>query len=561
MPFWDFVSKLFGKQQPATGKAPPAPAEPGSNLRDAAPAQPVFEIRAQTYTGAESIQAGPASQQQSSPRPLPAPAREKAAARPGPMSSDFLPIGRDELATAAEEVRRTRGWMWFGRRDIIPPDSDPRTKLIDRGMLTQGMLTAEQLAEMHTVGNEYSKYADREMHLQIEAGRNAEQAVEADRALRKALKEQKKAEAAERKKRHAEEVAGRKASDIIFAGKGVSAVLNDRQSDTDTLRAADLPIMHAPVDLAVALGLPIGKLRWLCYHTEVATRIHYVQFEVTKKSGGMRMLSAPHRTLAAAQQWILANILAKLQVEGAAHGFVRGRSTVTNARRHAGKGVVVNVDLEAFFPSIGFARVRHLFRRLGYSGCVATLLALICTECPRKKVTYDGKVYFVATGPRGLPQGACTSPAVSNQIARCLDRRFSALAEKLGLAYTRYADDITFSAPKEFAAKVGYLLARVRHIAQDEGFAVNGKKTRVKRTNARQTVTGLVVNAKPGVPRKMVRRLRAILHRARTEGLEAQNRQRLPHFRAWLTGMIAYVAMVRPEAGAKLRQALAEVSK
>src|SRR5262245_938225 len=555
MAFWDFVSRLFGKQQST-------PDEPRSRVQETTPTQPMFQVQSPTFTGSEVAQTTSTSQAASSPTSSPASSQQKARTiAPAPVASDFLPIGRDELAKAAEDVRRTTGWMWFGRRDIIPPDSDPRTKLIDRGMLTQGMLTAEQLAEMHTVGNEYAKYADREMHLQIQAGRSAEQAVEADRALRKALKEQKKAEAAERRKCHAEEVAARKASDVIFVGKGVSGLINDRQSDADKLRAAELPIMHAPIDLAVALGLSISKLRWLCYHTEVATRIHYVQFEVPKKSGGTRVLSAPHRTLATTQQWILTNILAKLPVEGAAHGFVRGRSTVTNARRHAGKGVVINVDLEAFFPSIGFARVRHMFRRLGYSGSIATLLALICTECPRKKVTYDGKIYFVATGPRGLPQGACTSPAISNQIARRLDRRFIALAEKLGVAYTRYADDLTFSAPREFNSKVGYLLARVRHIAQEEGFAVNAKKTRVKRTNARQTVTGLVVNAKPGVPRELVRRLRAILHRAKTEGLEAQNRQQLPNFRAWLTGMIAYVAMVRPETGAKLPAALSQVAR
>src|SRR5207248_2277820 len=134
---------------------------------------------------------------------------------------------------------------------------------------------------------------------------------------------------------------------------------------------------------------------------------------------------APHATLASVQAWVLGSILAKLPVEPAAHGFVPGRSTLTNARPHAGRDVVVNLDLEGFFPAIGFARVRHVFRRVGYSGAVATLLALLCTECPRKRVIYAGTPYFVATDPRGLPQGACTSPALSNQIARKLDRRLA----------------------------------------------------------------------------------------------------------------------------------------
>jgi hypothetical protein len=286
---------------------------------------------------------------------------------------------------------------------------------------------------MHTVGEQYDKFANREQHIHVKAGQSAEEAVEADRAARKALKEQKKAEAAERKRVRQEAVSKRKATDIIFAGKGVSAQLNERQCDIAKLAALALPVLATPAELANELGLTIPKLRWLCYHTEVATRIHYVQFEVPKKSGGTRTLSAPHRTLATAQFWILKHILFKLPIEQQAHGFVPGRSIVTNAAVHAGKPVIVNVDLENFFPSIGFARVRHLFRRLGYSGAVATLLALLCTECPRKKVIYDGTVYFVATGPRGLPQGACTSPALSNLISRRLDRRLHGLATKLGL--------------------------------------------------------------------------------------------------------------------------------
>lgn len=469
---------------------------------------------------------------------------------------DFLPIQRDDLLKQGEEVRRTTGWMWFGRRDIIPPVSDPRTLLIDRGMLTQGLLTAEELAEMHRVGDEWVKYANRLEHINVKAGQSAEAAVEADRAARAEVKARKKAEAAERKRLRAEGVARRKATDITFVGKGVSALLGERVSDEERLTAAGLPVLHTPAELAAALGLSIPRLRWLCFHTEAATRIHYVQFEVAKKSGGMRTLSAPHRTLAAAQEWVLANVLSKLPPEEAAHGFVPGRSTLTNAQPHAGRDVVINLDLEGFFPSIGFARVRHLFRRLGYSGAVATLLALLCTECPRRRVVYDGTPYFVASGPRGLPQGACTSPAVSNQVARPLDRRLGGLARKLGLTYTRYADDLTFSAGPGFRDKVGYLLARVRHVAEDEGFAVNRKKTRVQRPESRQVVTGLVVNAAPAVPRDVVRRLRAILHRAKTEGLAAQNRDNHPNFRGWVEGMVAYVAMAKPALGQTLRAAL-----
>lgn len=541
MAFWDFL-KIFRRGQ--------APAPQPSH--------------------APAIEPPPLPVRQPASPPAPSPRRERSATEPdlepavpplnGPKPGDFLPIKRDDLLRQGEEVRRTTGWMWFGRRDIIPPTSDPRTLLIDRGMVTQGFLTAEQLAEMHQVGDEWHKHEHRLEHIQAKAGQNAEQAVEADRAARAERKAQKKAEAAARRKQRADEVAHRKATDIIFVGKGVSARMRDRASDPAKLAEAGLPILHTPADLAAALGLTISRLRWLCYHTEAATRIHYVQFEVPKRSGGTRTLSAPHRTLATAQEWVFVNILKKLPVEEPAHGFVPGRSTVTNAVLHSARDVVINMDLEGFFPSISFARVRHQFHRLGYSGAISTLLALLCTECPRKRVVYSGTPYYVATGPRGLPQGACTSPALSNQIARRLDRRLAGLARKLGLNYTRYADDLTFSAAPGFRDKVGYVIARIRHIAEEEGFAINLKKTRVQRLESRQVVTGLVVNAKPAVPRDVVRRIRAILHRAKTEGLAAQNREGNPNFRGWLEGMIAYIAMVRPDVGLKLRTSMDELN-
>src|SRR5690606_3022555 len=105
-----------------------------------------------------------------------------------------------------------------------------------------------------------------------------------------------------------------------------------------------------------------------------------------------------------------------------------------------------------------------VFQQLGYSPAVATILALLCTECPRQTVEYAGTRYHVAVSPRSLPQGACTSPALSNLTARRLDARLQGIAAKLGWRYTRYADDLTFSANGDAADLAGYLLARLRHI-------------------------------------------------------------------------------------------------
>lgn len=501
------------------------------------------------------------------PPPTPAPAP-----RPGVLNldaGDFLPIARSDLKEQAQKVER---WgPWFGRRDLIPPAEDPRTKLIDRGLVSNGLLSPEQLAEIHTVGAEMERLRPSLVRIEDQAARSGADAVQADRERRARLKEQKKAEAERRKKERADAVARRKATDIIFLGRGVSRRLHDRTSNVDRLKALGLPVLATPAELADVLGLRVPRLRWLAFHAEVASRIHYVQFTVPKKSGGLRTLSAPHKTLALAQQWILHNIVSKLPADAAAHGFLAGKSIVSNAREHTGRAVVVNVDLEDFFPNITFPRVRSVFQRAGYSGAVATILALLCTECPRRTAQYDGKTYYVALGPRGLPQGACTSPGLSNQVARRLDRRLTGLASKLGLTYTRYADDLTCSGPlplplarEDEAAQeqrdgIGYLLARIRHIAEAESFRINEKKSRVLRQGTAQLVTGLVVNVKPSVRRQEIRRLRAILHRARHEGLESQNRERRPDFRAWLIGKIAFISMVRPEIGAKLKAALLEV--
>jgi len=465
-------------------------------------------------------------------------------------------VSREEIVDAAKGGNLLSTAFQFGRQSIIPPVSDPRTQLIDRAMVTHGLLSPEELNEIHRVGEEYDAVKPTDASLAAAAGLAGAAAVRAYREAKEREKARKKAESAARKKAHAEGVKRRRATEIIYLGRGVSGRLHLKLSDEPTLTASGLPVLHTPADVAKALSLSIRQLRWLAFHTEAATRTHYVKFQVPKKSGGMRTLAAPHKTLKAAQHWILANVVGKLAVTDAAHGFVPGRGIVSNASPHVSKTVVVNLDLSDFFPTIVFPRVRAVFERCGYSGSVATILALLCTECPRATVTYAGTKYEAATGPRGLPQGAPTSPGLSNQIARKLDKRLLGVAAKLGLTYTRYADDLTFSGDAELAGKIGWLLAKVRNIAREEGFAVNEKKTRVMRRSTAQTVTGVVVNDKPSISRDELRRLRAILHRAKSEGLDAQNREGRPNFREWLVGKIAFVSMVCPDAGAKLKAAL-----
>ncbi len=341
---------------------------------------------------------------------------------------------------------------------------------------------------------------------------------------------------------------------IVHAGLGVSAGLQGTQSDAKVLAERGLPVMHTSADVAEQMGIKLTALRWLTYHRRGATVVHYHRFSIDKKTGGVRFISAPKPALAHAQRWILENILERLEVEPDAHGVIRERSIVSNAAPHVGKEVVVNLDLKEFFPSITFRRVKGLFQKLGYGEHVATVLGLVCTEPPRVAAEVDGKVYHVALGQRILPQGACTSPAITNALCRRLDRRLAGLAKKHNFHYTRYADDLTFSGDRP--AVVGRLLRSTRTILQDEGFTEHPRKTRVMRRSNRQEVTGVTVNARPTVSRSEYRKLKAILHNVAKHGLESQNREGHPNFAAYLNGRVEFVCMVDPERASKLRALL-----
>jgi RNA-directed DNA polymerase len=554
MAFWDWIKRLFGGDDSVRLHVPGMPGicpycrVPLRTLD----ASTCFSCGAD-WTDPTRVRFGSRGRASAPPTSVPQQKKQPADDLAAQLDAgQFAPLSDEEIKRRARAQGRSLFNAWWGRRDRIPPASDPRTQLIDAGMVGHGFITPEELAEIHAIGQEM----DRLRPDLADASERANQVVAADKAERAALKEKKKAEAARRRERRAAEVAARRAGDIVFLGRGVSRGLADRRANVERLQQIGLPVLASPADVAAALDLSIPQLRWLAFHSEAATRVHYVRFSVPKKSGGTRELAAPHRTLARCQEWILANILAKVAVHNAAHGFVAGRSTVTNAAAHVGQRVVVNLDLREFFPTITFPRVRGIFQQLGYSPAAATILALLSTESPRRTVVYAGQKFFAATGPRALPQGASTSPALSNLVARRLDSRLSGISGKLGWTYTRYADDITFSSSAEDAdAKVGYLLARVRHIAQDEGFAVNEKKTRIQRRKTAQSVTGLVVNDRVAVPRQIVRRLRSILHRARREGLAAQNRRGHANFEGYVQGMIAYVSMANAEQGKRLKLA------
>lgn len=310
-------------------------------------------------------------------------------------------------------------------------------------------------------------------------------------------------------------------SHIVHLGPGVfwhdTADVDRFDADDPERKRQDnaLPQLSDVQAFAKAVGLSIPRLRWLAYHRDVDTGTHYHRWLVPKRDGSSRLISAPKPELKAVQRWITREVTEHLPVHGAAHGFLTGRSIVSNAEVHAGARVIVKLDIRGFYPTVTMRRVKGLLRRAGLGEQVATVMALLATESPREAVTTHGRTHYVALGPRSLPQGAPTSPSITNALCLRLDCRLSGLARMLGCRYTRYADDLTFSW-HDTGSQVGRLLRGASAIVKSEGFEIHAKKTRVMRAGARQKVTGLVVNAAEGrpaarVPRKTQRALRAAI--------------------------------------------------
>jgi hypothetical protein len=257
----------------------------------------------------------------------------------------------------------------------------------------------------------------------------------------------------------------------------------------------------------------------------------YKTYERPKKSGGVRIITVPPIWLKRLQRRINDVFLTPLGAHPCAHGFVKGRSIVSNAIGHVGKQIVVGCDIKAAFPSTSWRLVRFaLHRDLGDRiGSHAQFLL----------------VDFCCHGG-GLPIGAPTSPALLNRVLLVADITLQAEAETREVTYTRYADDLCFSG----GPKALELLPVARRVLGSAGLALDPKKTNIFRRGRRQMVTGLVVNDQASTPRRLRRKLRAAVHRMEM----GQNPEFYgkPMDTQSLRGRLAFVQMVNPEEAKRL---------
>ncbi|RCJ23486.1 RNA-directed DNA polymerase [Nostoc sp. ATCC 43529] len=336
---------------------------------------------------------------------------------------------------------------------------------------------------------------------------------------------------------------------------------NSERLETDksvVLRSHGLAEYNTVTEIACAMGITPGQLRFLTSSFSGSQVKHYVHFQISKKTGGERLISAPKPNLKAAQKWILQNILEKLEVHNSAHGFCKNRSIVTNAQPHVGNDVIVNIDLQNFFEAITYKRVKELFSGFGYSETAAKIFAVICTT---SEIEIHGQANDITSGNRHLPQGSPASPAISNLICYHLDSRIAAMAENLGFCYTRYADDLTFSASGQASHKIYNLIKNVKLIINSEGFTVNFHKTNILSKSVQQEVTGVVVNTKLNISKKTLKAFRATLYQIEQEGLSGKHWGNSTNIIAAITGFANYVAMINPDKGAELRSRVERIKQ
>lgn len=257
----------------------------------------------------------------------------------------------------------------------------------------------------------------------------------------------------------------------------------------------------------------------------------YTTFTISKKTGGKRTIEAPVDRLKAIQKWILSEILDSFSASKYATGFRKNYSIVDNATKHIGKELVITIDIKDFFPSITYADVLKVFVYFGYRIDVAHLLTKLCTNANNV-----------------LPQGSPASPALSNLVMLRLDKRLGRLAEVVGFDYSRYADDITLSGDKS----IKNTLPLVEMILREEGLIVNHQKTRLQYKHQRQEVTGLVVNSRLSVSRKIKKELDNAIYFINKYGLT----DHMDHigcdksfYKEHLYGIAYFIKMVNNEEG------------
>jgi retron-type reverse transcriptase len=322
----------------------------------------------------------------------------------------------------------------------------------------------------------------------------------------------------------------------------------------DVLKEKNLPVVFSLMHLSILLGLNFEELK----NTIHTRSFHYSYYLIRKRRGGYRRIIAPHQPIKFLQNWIKINILDNINPSHYATGFIKNKSILTNAKLHEDSQVVFNLDLVNFFESITERRIYGIFKSLGYCKNLAVEFAKICTvqisceifeNLSELESEYFSELLLIKEPV--LAQGASTSPGLSNIVCQRLDKRLSGLANKLGVNYSRYADDITFSGDNESLPNIGV----IRKIISEEGFNINWDKVGKYKKGQKQVVTGLLVDGHVRVPKKFKKEIYRHLHFCEKYGALSHFQRISPdkgYRKEWLLGKILFVNSIEPDEAKKM---------
>lgn len=327
------------------------------------------------------------------------------------------------------------------------------------------------------------------------------------------------------RKKEVEEIIERWRSECIRKGMTGNKLRSYLEYVSNLIRQ-DLPPIVDMRHLSLLMGIDYAHLATVVN----ATSKFYREFIIPKRSGGNRQITAPYPSLKYMQTWIYDNILADRKTHFCANGFVHGRSILTNAQVHEKCGMLLKMDISDFFGSIPQNYVINYFHKeLGYNVNVSWILSSICC--------LDGS----------LPQGAPTSPALSNLISTSFDRRLYRLAKHFELKYSRYADDIAFSGSIIPVTFIKY----VEEIAKDCNYKIKQSKTRLYSEGGSKVIAGVsLATGKPRIPREYRRKLRQELHFVEKYGLKGHmnhNKIRKANYPESLLGKVNYWLFIEPD--------------
>lgn len=330
--------------------------------------------------------------------------------------------------------------------------------------------------------------------------------------------------------------------------------IGDTSRYISNLTQKGLPVIFSLQHLCLLAHVNIDMIENVC---DSGRMKYYKRFKIKKKRGGYRIIQSPEDSLKYIQKWILINILDKIASHDCSKGFDKGACTKVNAEAHLGQKAILKIDLCRFYDSVNERRVYGIFKAIGYHSNLAVYLAKICTVEPDKDFLTSFKKHeqslknIIANHGEGiLPQGAPTSPKLSNLIARRLDIRLSGLAKTHNLKYSRYADDITFSGEIDALVKVKKIVYKA--IGQENLF-VNHTKTKFIKKGGRFFITGLSVNNEiVSIPRRFKKNIEHHLFYCIKNGVQSHlssSKIKNRNFKDWLLGNIAYVFSVEKEVG------------